>query len=275
MPFPTTLPTILIFLGIFILAFFPHLLFSILYLPLHLLPHLSKASPSAVPTAAPPVMSWSQRTFTLPSRARGSYLITDTVEQNLPELREYKVGLLNLFVQHTSCALALNENWDEDVRADMSDALDRIAPEDRKGTLYRHSAEGLDDMPVSRGVYDWWRTRQGADDCDVTGSYQVGPHRSVRHGPCHEWALGDGNLAGHMAVGVSDLEAFEKGGGHYPGPEELAMATGRLRSLWRLATTIEMDTKPEIHVTHTFRTGVVSRGRRFLVCLANRTALLP
>jgi len=58
------------------------------------------------------------------------------------------VGLLNLFIQHTSCALSLNENWDEDVRADMSDALDRIAPEDRKGELYRHSAEGLDDMPV-------------------------------------------------------------------------------------------------------------------------------
>ena len=44
--------------------------------------------------------------------------------------------------------MSLNENWDEDVREDMSDALDRIAPEDRKGELYRHSAEGLDDMPV-------------------------------------------------------------------------------------------------------------------------------
>lgn len=52
-------------------------------------------------------------------------------------------------MQHTSCALSLNENWDEDVRADMSDALDRIAPEDRKGTLYKHRAEGPDDMPVS------------------------------------------------------------------------------------------------------------------------------
>jgi len=68
--------------------------------------------------------------------------------KELPEIKEYKVGLLNLFIQHTSCALSLNENWDEDVRADMSDALDRIAPEDRKGNLYRHSAEGLDDMPA-------------------------------------------------------------------------------------------------------------------------------
>ena len=56
-------------------------------------------------------------------------------------------------MQHTSCALSLNENWDDDVRADMSDALDRLAPEDRKGAgLYRHRAEGTDDMPVSSAV---------------------------------------------------------------------------------------------------------------------------
>lgn len=93
-------------------------------------------------------MSWFQKTFTLPSRSRGSYLITDEVVSALPELQSYKVGTLHLFVQHTSCGLSLNENWDEDVRADMSDALDRIAPYDRKGNLYRHSAEGEDDMPV-------------------------------------------------------------------------------------------------------------------------------
>lgn len=93
-------------------------------------------------------MSWSQKNFTLPARSRGSYLITDHVLSEVPEIRDYKVGMLNLFVQHTSCALSLNENWDDDVRADMSDALDRIAPYDKKGTLYRHSAEGEDDMPV-------------------------------------------------------------------------------------------------------------------------------
>ncbi|TKW48920.1 UPF0047 protein C4A8.02c [Colletotrichum tanaceti] len=95
--------------------------------------------------------SWFQKQFTLPARSRGSYLITDEVVGALPELKNYKVGILHLFVQHTSCALSLNENWDDDVRADMSDALDRIAPEaGPKGQeLYRHSAEGPDDMPVS------------------------------------------------------------------------------------------------------------------------------
>jgi thiamine phosphate synthase YjbQ (UPF0047 family) len=98
-------------------------------------------------------MSWFQKTVSLPPKSCGSYLITDTIEKELPELKQYKVGLLNLFVQHTSCALSLNENWDEDVRADMSDALDRIAPEDRKGSMYRHSAEGLDDMPVCTSFF--------------------------------------------------------------------------------------------------------------------------
>lgn len=106
-------------------------------------------------------MSWTQKTFTLPSRSRGSYLITDDVLSKVPEISGYKVGMLNLFVQHTSCALSLNENWDDDVRADMSDALDRIAPMDRKGELYRHSAEGEDDMPVCipRG-YDFYAPGQ-------------------------------------------------------------------------------------------------------------------
>ncbi|CUS11870.1 unnamed protein product [Tuber aestivum] len=94
-------------------------------------------------------MSWFQKTLTLPASSRGSYLITDTITSALPELANYRVGLLTLFIQHTSCALSLNENWDSDVRADMSDALDRIVPEDRKHAgLYRHDAEGTDDMPA-------------------------------------------------------------------------------------------------------------------------------
>ncbi|ERT02044.1 secondary thiamine-phosphate synthase enzyme [Sporothrix schenckii ATCC 58251] len=95
-------------------------------------------------------MSWYQKNFSLPAKSRGSYLITGTIVRELPTIKDYKVGLLHLFIQHTSCALSLNENWDSDVRADMSDALDRIAPEQGpKGeALYRHDAEGLDDMPA-------------------------------------------------------------------------------------------------------------------------------
>jgi secondary thiamine-phosphate synthase enzyme len=150
------------FTFIFILAFFPGLPQYLISLPFAFL------WPQSHPISTPPPiicpagcevtrpaadMSWFQKTFTLPARSRGSYLITDEVVSQLPELKNYKVGILHLFVQHTSCGLSLNENWDEDVRADMSDALDRIAPEDKKGNLYRHSCEGADDMPV--GVSAW------------------------------------------------------------------------------------------------------------------------
>ncbi|PGH09774.1 secondary thiamine-phosphate synthase enzyme [Blastomyces parvus] len=153
-PTSSPFPSHLLFLPLFILAFFPSLFISLLkpifYIPpLHLLsPFPTPPTTTATSSTPPTTMAWSQRTISLPARSRGSYLITDHIVSELPELRTYKTGLLNLFIQHTSCALSLNENWDEDVRADMSDALDRIAPEDRKGELYRHSAEGLDDMPA-------------------------------------------------------------------------------------------------------------------------------
>ena len=173
MPFDTNLRNTTIFLAIFILAFFPgafQILLKPFLLPFELfgtsiapakplLPTCACCPPAScntVPAVAPaPVttetvatMSWFQKQIALPSKSRGSYLITDHIVKELPEIKNYKVGLLNLFVQHTSCALSMNENWDEEVREDMSDALDRIAPEDRKGNLYRHSAEGLDDMPA-------------------------------------------------------------------------------------------------------------------------------
>ncbi len=156
MPFPITTTRIVVFLAFFVLSFFPNLFIGLLRLPINIIspspPPKSLTPPASIsvlPCAPPAAMSWFQKTVTLPAKSRGSYLVTDQIVQQLPELRNYKVGLLNLFAQHTSCALSLNENWDEDVRADMSDALDRIVPEDKKGDMYRHSAEGSDDMPVS------------------------------------------------------------------------------------------------------------------------------
>ncbi len=55
--------------------------------------------------------------FKLKPQSRGFHLITDEVLRHLPQLP--KTGLLNLFVQHTSCALSICENWDPDVRSDM------------------------------------------------------------------------------------------------------------------------------------------------------------
>ncbi|KAF1822800.1 UPF0047-domain-containing protein [Dissoconium aciculare CBS 342.82] len=167
MPFETNLRNTCIFLAVFILAFFPgalHTLLQPLLNPFSLfsvgdkrpqaLPSCHCCPPASCSINTPPVlpllatMSWSQKQFTLTARAKGSYLITDQVVNALPEIRSYQTGLLHLFIQHTSCALSLNENFDSDVRADMTDALDRLAPEDPEGKIYRHADEGLDDMPA-------------------------------------------------------------------------------------------------------------------------------
>lgn len=137
--------TTILFFALILIAFFPGIFHYLWTLPLSLIFSSSSSTPtynSGDPAAEIRMGSWYQKQFTLPSKSRGSYLITDHVVSSLPELKQYKVGLLNLFIQHTSCALSLNENWDDDVRADMSDALDRIAPEEGpKGEeLYRHSA---------------------------------------------------------------------------------------------------------------------------------------
>ena len=56
-----------------------------------------------------------------------------------------RTGILNLFVQHTSCALSINENYDPSVRADMEQIYNRLVREDEP--YYRHTDEGSDDMP--------------------------------------------------------------------------------------------------------------------------------
>ena len=61
----------------------------------------------------------------------------------LPELSQFSVGLMHIQLLHTSASLAINENWDPDVRDDMEMMLNRIVPEDLP---FRHSCEGPDDM---------------------------------------------------------------------------------------------------------------------------------
>jgi len=90
-------------------------------------------------------MAWVQRTIELPRRRRGFQLITGEVIDALPELRSTKVGLLHVFVQHTSASLTINENADPDVPADLESSFDAIAPEDFP---HRHTVEGPDDMPA-------------------------------------------------------------------------------------------------------------------------------
>ena len=89
--------------------------------------------------------AWVQREVRLPAFRRGFHLVTRQVLAALPELPEFEVGLLHVFLKHTSASLSLNENADPDVRTDLERSLSAIAPEDFP---YVHTLEGPDDMPA-------------------------------------------------------------------------------------------------------------------------------
>lgn len=86
-----------------------------------------------------------QTEFKLKAKRRGCHLVTNEILGNLPKPLP-KVGLLNLFVQHTSCALSINENADPDVRSDMEKIMNHLVKENEP--YYDHTMEGLDDMPA-------------------------------------------------------------------------------------------------------------------------------
>ena len=89
---------------------------------------------------------WTQKTIQLKARARGFHLITRDIEQALPELAGVSVGLLHVFIQHTSASLTINENADPTVRVDFEEVFSRSVPENQP--YYKHNDEGPDDLPA-------------------------------------------------------------------------------------------------------------------------------
>ncbi|MDD2700271.1 MAG: secondary thiamine-phosphate synthase enzyme YjbQ [Sideroxydans sp.] len=89
---------------------------------------------------------WLQKEIRLQSRPRGFHLVTDEVLRALPELRGFKVGMMNVFIRHTSASLTLNENADPTVRQDFESWFNDTVREDEP--YYRHQDEGSDDMPA-------------------------------------------------------------------------------------------------------------------------------
>ena len=87
-------------------------------------------------------MSWQQKQITLKPRPRGFHIIDDEILSQLPELANYKIGLLHLFIQHTSASLTINENADPTVRMDMESHFNKFVPE--RQPYYRHDYEGDD-----------------------------------------------------------------------------------------------------------------------------------
>ena len=90
-------------------------------------------------------MPWNQTEITLAPRRRGLHAITAEVVAALRSFPRVRVGLLHVFIKHTSASLTINENADPDVLRDMEMALNHIAPE---SLPYVHTIEGQDDMPA-------------------------------------------------------------------------------------------------------------------------------
>jgi len=89
---------------------------------------------------------WIQKEITIKAKSRGFHLITDEVLAQLPELNKLNIGLMNLFIKHTSASLTINENADPSVRRDMESHFNVLAPEN--APYYEHIYEGPDDMPA-------------------------------------------------------------------------------------------------------------------------------
>tara|TARA_Y100001970_G_scaffold273823_1_gene372559 strand:+ start:647 stop:1066 length:420 start_codon:yes stop_codon:yes gene_type:complete len=89
---------------------------------------------------------WYQKQIIIKNKTRGFHLITDTIIQNISELNNISIGLLHLFIKHTSASLTINENYSQDVRNDFETHFNKMVPEAPQN--YTHLQEGPDDMPA-------------------------------------------------------------------------------------------------------------------------------
>jgi secondary thiamine-phosphate synthase enzyme len=89
---------------------------------------------------------WVQKEISLKARPRGFHIVTDEIVRQLPELAKYSVGILHVFIKHTSASLTINENADPTVRMDFESFFNRAVPENEP--YYEHTLEGSDDMPA-------------------------------------------------------------------------------------------------------------------------------
>jgi secondary thiamine-phosphate synthase enzyme len=100
------------------------------------------AQSSPIVTVSPEIIATTK--VVIDTRGRGFTEITQEVARFITEAKA-KDGALFLFMRHTSASLVIQENADPDVRADLTIALDRLAPADAG---WIHDAEGPDDMPA-------------------------------------------------------------------------------------------------------------------------------
>ncbi|WP_242094996.1 secondary thiamine-phosphate synthase enzyme YjbQ [Aestuariivivens sediminicola] len=91
-------------------------------------------------------MHFFQKKIQLRAYPRGFHIITDSVRAALPEIKTIKIGQLQVFINHTSASLTINENADHSVRSDFESHFNVMVPENEPH--YEHTYEGSDDMPA-------------------------------------------------------------------------------------------------------------------------------
>jgi secondary thiamine-phosphate synthase enzyme len=85
-----------------------------------------------------------QKEISVKAPKRGFFVITDKILSSV-DISDIKIGMMNLFLKHTSASLTINENVSPDVRIDMENISNNLIPD---GYHYEHSLEGSDDMPA-------------------------------------------------------------------------------------------------------------------------------
>tara|TARA_Y100000815_G_scaffold274536_1_gene308973 strand:+ start:1301 stop:1723 length:423 start_codon:yes stop_codon:yes gene_type:complete len=91
-------------------------------------------------------MNYFQKEIKLKSHNRGYHLITTEILNSIPEIKEINIGMLHVFIKHTSASLTINENADPTVRMDFESHINKMVPENQP--YYKHTYEGADDMPA-------------------------------------------------------------------------------------------------------------------------------
>ena len=87
-----------------------------------------------------------QKEITLQPFRRGFHLITEELLAFIPEIGQVSIGVLQVFIKHTSASLTINENADPTVRKDFESHFNTSVPEN--APYYKHTLEGSDDMPA-------------------------------------------------------------------------------------------------------------------------------
>jgi secondary thiamine-phosphate synthase enzyme len=87
-----------------------------------------------------------QQQLKLKERKRGFHIITDEIVQAMPQISELRVGICQVFIQHTSASLTINEDVDPTVRKDFEMYFNKLVPD--TDPTYQHNDEGPDDMPA-------------------------------------------------------------------------------------------------------------------------------